>query len=228
MRAIILAAGMGSRLRPLTLETPKPLLVVNGEPMIERQIKFLKQKNINEIIIVTGYLANKFDYLVAKYGVKLVHNDKYDQYNNLYTMYLVKDYLSDAYVLEADVYLNENIFNNKINKSTYFGLVKEDFKNEWILNTTNNNLISIDIGDSDKALIMSGISYWCQNSGKVIQDLLNKAVNSHDFTKLFWDNLVKDNINEFSINVEVLEIGSTYEIDTVAEYEAINELLLVK
>ena len=63
MRAILLAAGMGTRLRPLTLTTPKSLVKVNGQPILERQIEFLKEKGINEIIIVTGYLKEKFDYL---------------------------------------------------------------------------------------------------------------------------------------------------------------------
>jgi L-glutamine-phosphate cytidylyltransferase len=73
MRAILLAAGMGTRLRPLTLETPKSLIQVNGKPLLERQIEFLKEKGINEIIIVSGYLKEKFEYLIDKYEVKLVY-----------------------------------------------------------------------------------------------------------------------------------------------------------
>lgn len=91
MRAILLAAGMGTRLRPLTLTTPKSLTVVNGKPMLEQQIEFLREVGVEEIIVVTGYLAEKFAYLTDKYGVKLVHNDLYDVYNNIYTMYLVRD-----------------------------------------------------------------------------------------------------------------------------------------
>ena len=86
MRAILLAAGIGSRLRPLTLETPKPLIKINDESMIERQIKFLKEVGINEIIVVTGYLKEKFNFLKEKYGVTIIHNNKYDKYNNIYTI----------------------------------------------------------------------------------------------------------------------------------------------
>src|SRR5215813_596789 len=101
MKAIILAAGMGTRLRPLTLTTPKALTVVNGKPMLERQVEFLQDVGVSEIIVVTGYLAEKFEYLKEKYGVKLVHNDKYDVYNNMYTMYLVREYLPDSYVIDG-------------------------------------------------------------------------------------------------------------------------------
>ena len=96
MRAILLAAGMGTRLRPLTLDTPKSLIEVNGRPLLERQIEFLRERGVEEIIVVTGYLAEKFDYLKDKYGVKLVNNDKYDIYNNIYTMYLVREYLENT------------------------------------------------------------------------------------------------------------------------------------
>ena len=78
MKAIILAAGMGTRLRPLTNEMPKALVKVNGKPMLERQIEFLHEKGIKDIIIVTGYLKEKFDYLQGKYGVELIFNEKYD------------------------------------------------------------------------------------------------------------------------------------------------------
>ena len=81
MRAILLAAGMGTRLRPLTIDTPKSLISVNGKPMLETQIQFLKEKGIDDIIVVTGYLSEKFEYIKEKYGVKLIHNDKYDIYN---------------------------------------------------------------------------------------------------------------------------------------------------
>ena len=66
MRAILLAAGMGTRLRPLTLDTPKSLVKVNGRPMLETQIEFLREKGISEIIVVTGYLSEKFEYLKDK------------------------------------------------------------------------------------------------------------------------------------------------------------------
>lgn len=78
MRAIILAAGMGSRLTPLTLNMPKPLIKINNESIIERQIKFIREIGINEIIVMTGYLKEEFEFLKEKYGFKIIYNDKYD------------------------------------------------------------------------------------------------------------------------------------------------------
>ena len=110
MRAILMAAGMGTRLRPLTVNTPKSLIEVNGMSLLERQIINLKEVGIDEIIVLTGYLHEKFDDLVKKYNLIKVINDKYDVYNNIYTMYLVREYLEDAYVIDADQLYNKKFF----------------------------------------------------------------------------------------------------------------------
>lgn len=141
MRAILLAAGIGSRLRPLTLETPKPLIQVKGEPIIERQIKALNDVGITDILIVTGYLNKKFEYLKEKYGVKILNNDKYDKYNNIYTMYLVRDYLKNSYVIEGDIYINKNFLKNDIVNSSYFSARKYNYKNEWILRVDRKSVV---------------------------------------------------------------------------------------
>lgn len=107
MNAIILAAGLGSRLKPLTKEVPKPLVKVNGLSLIERQIYLLKEAGICEIIIVIGYMSDKFKFLEKKYNVKLIYNNKYKEYNNIYSLYLAQDYLNNTYILEGDVYLTK-------------------------------------------------------------------------------------------------------------------------
>ena len=124
MKAIILAAGLGTRLRPMTENTPKALVQVNQKPLIEYQIEFLKEKGINEIIIIVGYLKEQFDYLKEKYGVRLVFNDKYADYNNFYSLYLVKEELANSYVIDADNYLFKNMFRNDLTRSTYFSVYR--------------------------------------------------------------------------------------------------------
>ena len=226
MRAIILAAGMGTRLRPLTLKTPKPLIPVQGEPMAERQIKFLHEKGIKDIIIVTGYLNESFHYLQEKYGVKLVHNDKYNEYNNLYTMYLVREYLPNAFVLEGDVYLNRNILDEKVMESTYFSARKSNFNNEWILKIgADGYLDNIIVGSDDEELIMCGVSYWNQEDGEFLKEKLQQAVEQGGFEQLFWDNLVKDSLDELKIKVRELKSDDLFEIDSLDELNELEELL---
>lgn len=227
MRAIILAAGMGTRLRPLTNDTPKGLVKVNGVSMVEREIENLKEIGIDEIIVVTGYLKDKFDYLKEKYGVKLIHNDKYDVYNNLYTMYLVREYLEDSYVLESDIYMNRNVLDKKISKTTYFGAKEVNFENEWIFKAdTDNRIKEMYVGSSDEDIILRGISYWTKEDGKYIAKKIEEAVNTSGFDNLYWDEVVIDNIKNIEIQLKVLKDDDVFEIDSVNDLKKVEEILL--
>lgn len=227
MRAILLAAGMGTRLRPLTLETPKPLIKINGESIIERQIKYLKEIGINEIIVVTGYLKEKFNFLKDKYGVKIIHNDKYDVYNNIYTMYLVKDFLEDSYVIEGDIYLNRNFLKKDIKESSYFSAPKYEYTDEWILRIDDkNNVIDIETGSENGQYIMCGVSYWNRSDANFIIEKLENCINEEEFTELFWDNIVKYNIKDINIKIEKINLDDVYEIDSLNDLKKINEILL--
>ena len=225
MRAILLAAGMGTRLRPLTLETPKSLIEVNGKPLLERQVEFLKEKGINEIIVVTGYLNEKFEYLKEKYGVKLVFNDKYDIYNNIYSMYLVRKYLGDSYVIDADVYINRNFIVTDINRSTYFSAYKRNVKNEWKLCFDENKKVNdIEIIDGD-GFILCGVSYWSKNDGILIKNKIEEALETDDFTNLYWDDIVKNNLKDLDVRIEEINDDDIYEIDNIEELNMVKDII---
>ncbi len=101
--AIIMAAGLGTRMRPLTNEIPKPLVKVNGKRMIETIIQGLRKNGITDISIVTGYLADKFEFLTNKYsGLKLINNPYYQQYNNLSSLYVARNELKNTIILDGD------------------------------------------------------------------------------------------------------------------------------
>lgn len=225
MRAILLAAGMGTRLRPLTLTTPKSLVSVNGQPMLERQIEFLREKGIEDIIVVTGYLKEKFEYLKEKYNVKLVHNDKFDKYNNIYTMYLVREYLSDSYVIDADVYLHRNFIDENIDVSTYFTGYKTDFKNEWILRHDNENKVhNIDVGDGN-GYILSGVSYWSKDDGEKIVNALEDVIEKGTFTDLYWDDIVKSNLSKLDVYIRKIESDDSFEIDSLEDLKLVEKAI---
>lgn len=226
MRAIILAAGMGTRLRPLTLTTPKALTVVNGKPLLERQVEYLLEKGIEDIIVVTGYLSEKFEYLKDKYNIKLVHNDKYDKYNNIYTMNLVKDYLGDSYVIDADIYLKRNFFESDIKESSYFSPYRSNFKNEWqIIFDSNNNVSKIEVVEEGTGYILSGVSYWSSKDAEVIKKELNNFISRDDFMDYYWDDIVRLNIDKLNVNIKKLDEDDIYEIDSVEELEELKRKL---
>ena len=207
MRAIILAAGLGTRLRPMTDNTPKALIKVKGKPLVEYQIEFLKEKGIDEIIVVVGYLHEQFDYLKEKYNVELVFNEKYAEYNNFYSLYLVKEYLADSYVIDADNYLFKNMFNE------WFWIYGDDYKVQDI------------IVDSKAGRILSGVSFWDKKTAEKIVSFIDESYASNEFMNLYWDNMVKDNIEKLDVYVEELEPNSIYEIDSVKDYKKLEEIL---
>ena len=225
MRAILLAAGMGTRLRPLTLDTPKSLIKVNNIALLERQIEFLKEKGIHEIIVVTGYLAEKFEYLKEKYRVKLIYNDKYDIYNNIYTMYLVREYLEDTYVIDADVYIAENFILENPKTSLYFSAYKEQVKDEWKLYFDKDFKVRDIKVESGEGYILSGVSYWHKNDTKIIVKELEYMVEKGDFKNLYWDDIVKNNINSLNIYVKKIKTNSIFEIDNLEELNYVRSIV---
>lgn len=224
MNAIILAAGMGTRLRPLTNDRPKCLVAVNGVPMVERQIQFLKEKGIDDITLISGYKAEALDFLKDKYGVDIVFNDRYDTCNNINSLYIVRDCFHDTYVLEGDVYMDKNVLLSEVNHSTYFAR-KKKYENEWGLEVdADNRLTHINIGDGE-GYLMSGISYWKAEDCEKIIKHMEEVYATKDYTNSYWDNMVLDIYPE--LDVRVREIDGIYEIDTPEELKEVEKYISI-
>lgn len=225
MNAIILAAGLGTRLRPLTDDRPKCMVEVCGIPMVERQILFLHDVGITDITLVSGYKAERLEYLKERYGVDIVVNPKYDIVNNIYSMYVVKERFGDTYILEGDVYMHKNCLRTDLTQSAYFSVWKEEYRCEWGLVTDSNGLLDhIHIGDG-QGYIMSGISYWTKQDAAKIIEHIDGQIKSGNYKELFWDNAVIDTISSLT-PIKVYGIEGLYEIDTVEELKMVEMLLL--
>lgn len=221
MKAILLAAGMGTRLRPITYETPKSLIRIMDEPLIERQIRFLQEVGVQEIVILTGYLSEKFHYLKEKYGVTLVNNDKYDVYNNIYSMYLVRQYLSDAYVIDADTYLFRNFLEKKPETSIYFAGNKTVDVEEWMLIFNESDRVTDIKISSGEGYVMSGVSYWTKNDGEFLRGKLEEAFQKDNWQNLYWDNIAKDNLKNINVHITKVDSKDWYEIDCIDDLKVL-------
>lgn len=233
MRAILMAAGLGTRLRPLTNDTPKSLIEVNGMSLLERQILNLKEIGVDEIIVLTGYLHEKFDDMVKKYNLIKIVNEKYDLYNNIYTMYLAREYLNDAFVIDADQYLTRNFLpKTKPETSVYYSACKENIKGEWIFkyNEDDNRIFDIEIADenSKPSYIMSGASFWSEKDGKLLAQKLEEAIKKDNFKDKYWDHIAVENLNNMDVRIEKIDSNDIFEIDNLDDLEYLRNTLHIK
>ncbi|MCK5812264.1 MAG: LicD family protein [Clostridiales bacterium] len=227
MNAIILAAGIGSRINHLSNETPKPLIEIDGMSLIEKQIIYLKEKNINEINIVVGFKKEMFCFLKEKYNVNLIINEYYDKYNNLYSLFLASEYINDSYFIEGDIYLHNNIFINDLKKDTYFTTFRQNFTKEWVINQEDGQVSSIDIRKGSGNVI-AGISFWEKNTCDIIKETLHQMVKQKDFKQKLWGEVILANMNQLKIDVIKLGYNEIYEIDTIKDYYSLKYMIEIE
>lgn len=215
--AIIIAAGFGSRFVPLTFETPKGLLEVNGERMIERQIRQLNEKGIYDITIVVGYLKEKFDYLIDKYGVKLLYNPEYSTKNNLATVYCARHLLKNTYVLSSDNWISNNMFHLYECGSWYSCVYKEGKTSEWCLKVDKKKKITnITVGGFD-ALVMYGPVYFTNEFSQKLIPLLEEYYARPGTEDFYWEHILLDNLDKLPIYANEQSVDNVYEFENLEE-----------
>ncbi|MCL2819415.1 MAG: phosphotransferase [Oscillospiraceae bacterium] len=214
--AIILAAGFGFRYTPLTYETPKGLLEVHGQPMIERQIEQLIEKEITEIIIVVGYKKERFDYLIDKYCVKLVYNPEYASKNNFVSLYNAKDYLGSTYLLMSDSWINNNIFNTYESQSWFSCLYFKGDTTEWCVKATPSGKIeSISTGGKDSLAIV-GPAFLSPSFTGTYKQYLSDYYNRPGTDDYCWESILKEQINTLPIYINE-QTGNVHEFENLDE-----------
>ncbi|WP_312654140.1 NTP transferase domain-containing protein [Proteiniclasticum sp.] len=186
-RAIILAAGYGMRMIPIGTDVPKALLEVKSELLVERQIRQLKEKGINEIYIVVGYLKEMFDYLVEKYGVHIILNENYHSSNNLYSLYLVADKLNNTYVIPSDIYSYINPFDT-IELSSWYMMGSEKITGTG-LKVNRNGVIQFISGKEEGNRVL-GIAYINDSSGDKLRKNIYKIIDDNQYLNSFWEEAV--------------------------------------
>jgi CTP:phosphocholine cytidylyltransferase-like protein/thiamine kinase-like enzyme len=216
--AIILAAGMGSRFIPITFEMPKGLVKVHGKPLLERQIEQVKAAGINEIIVVTGYMREKYEYLKDKYSdIKLVYNKEYTTKNNLSSLYHARRFLKNSYILSSDNWLRNNMFKAYEDDSWYSCIYKCGETSEWCVSTDNTGRINnVTIGGKD-SWVMYGPVFICEAFSVPFKEKLYQYFHQYNTEKYMWENVFIDEINDFDLYINKQDGNDVLEFENIEE-----------
>ena len=223
-RAVFIAAGFGTRLVPITLNTPKPLVRVHGERIIDSLIDACLEAGIEEIYVVRGYLAEQFDQLLYKYPmIRFLENPLYNEANNISSALVARYLLSNAYVFEADLLLyNPKIIRKYHYRSDFLG-IRTERTDDWCFEVADGLIKEEKVGGTD-CWQMVGISYWNHDDGQKLSQDIADVYAAPGGRERYWEQ-VPLVYRKKHYNVELRECTSedVIEIDTFRELKQIDK-----
>ena len=222
-RAIFIAAGFGSRMVPITLNTPKPLVRVKGQRIIDSLLDAVVAVGIEEIYLVRGYLAEQFDQLLYKYpNIKFIENPAYNEANNISSLMCVRSLLQNAYVFEGDMLLSNKALVTKYQYSSNYLGVPVSVTDDWCFETKNNQITKVSVGGTN-CHQMIGISYWTAEDGKKLEEHIAAVYNAPGGKEKYWDQVpLEFYLHEYKITVRPCTFEDIIELDTFRELKQID------
>ena len=224
-RAIIMAAGLGNRMKPVTLKTPKPLVVVNGVRIIDPVIEALHENEIYEIYVVVGYLKEQFKSLEIQYpGLKLIENPYYNVCNNIASLYVARNYLEDVIILDGDqIIYNSNILCPEFEKSGYNSVWIEEETKEWLQTVENGIVRACSRNGGKRGWQLYSISRWTAEDGKKLKKHLEIEFEIKMNRQIYWDDIpMFCHFEEYELGIWPMNRTDIIEIDNMAELIAVD------
>ncbi len=222
-RAIIMAAGKGERMRPLTLTTPKPLIKVNGERMIDSVIHALHKDGILEIYVVVGYKKDQFLPLEAEFpGLHLIENPDYDIANNIASLYFAREHLSDCIILDGDqIIRNPDVLAPEFTRSGYNAVWTDVETKEWLLTVKDGVITHCSRTGGKGGWQLFSISRWTAEDGARLRRHLELEYAEKKNTAIYWDDVALFcHPEDYQLGVFQMNRDDVVEIDTLEELAA--------
>lgn len=224
-RAIIMAAGVGKRMEPVTLETPKPLVRVRGVRMIDTVIRGLHNNGIREIHVVVGHLKEQFRGLTEEYpGLDLIENPFYDSCNNIGSLYAARDYIEESIILDGDqIIYNDEILAPEFERSGYNCVWCQGETREWLLDVKDGIVTCSAEGGSGGWQLFS-ISRWTAEDGRKLRHHLEVEFEEKQNRQIYWDNVAMFcHPEDYALGIRPMHYGDVVEIDSLEELACIDE-----
>ena len=219
-RAIIMAAGIGKRMQPVTFETPKPLIRVNGIRIIDTVIQGLNSNNIFEIYVVVGYMKEKFYSLEKEYpGVKIIENPYYNTCNNISSLYMVRDHIDDALILDGDQMIyNDAILQPEFERSGYNCVWTDTDTDEWLLTVENGIVKSCSRSGGKDGWQLYSISRWTTQDGRKLKKHLELEFELKKNQQIYWDDIALFcHPEDYHLGIQEMDRKDVIEIDSIYE-----------
>lgn len=223
-RAIIMAAGLGNRMHPITLTTPKPLVKVNGVRMIDTVIQGLHQNGIHEIYVVVGYLKEQFVELEKEYpGLTLLENPYFDTCNNIFSLYVARDHIENAIILDGDqIIYNPAILSPEFERSGYNSVWTDEVTDEWLQTVENGIVTSCSRTGGKGGWQLYSISRWTAEDGKKLKHHLEEEFEQKKNRQIYWDDVAMFcHSEDYQLGIwpmsaeDVIEVDNLFELATL-------------
>ena len=216
-RAIIMAAGLGNRMHPVTLNTPKPLIKVNGKRMIDTIVKALLLNGIHEIYVVVGYKKEQFYEWAKLYPeVRILENPYFDKCNNISSLYAAKEHLENVIILDGDqIIYNQEILNPCFERSGYNAVKIDTATDEWVMQVDEEGIVtSCSRTGGDSGWQLYSISRWTKEDGKKLKKYLEYEFDERKNRQIYWDDIAMFcHFDDFKLGIYPMKREDICEID---------------